>query len=442
MNIKTSLFILCSVITTFSISAQVTITLDTENVIADNIINKYGINLNAGIDNDLNRKVGYIPLVDSLKSLGVKHLRYPGGKKSLFYSWSAKPYNNTKSHFWLDGWYANAAKNTINFDEFMVIAKQIEAQPHINVAYNPKHGLAEELAAAWVKYANITKGYNVKYWEIGNEMWQKDLGLTIKSLCQIAKSYSQAMKAVDSTIFIGISWHKKQAQKVINQCGDAIDFFNISDYTNYTGNYKSYAATNDVKLIGVKESASKKIIVSEFAPSTWKKDKEDLANNTGKGIINFDQIGQYLKSRNTEYAAFWNTHWYELDETPRDAMDDFNNVLPVAQPMRLWAKFIKDQLVQIESNHPAIVSYAAFDKNSGDLNVFIINKENHKLETQVTVNSIHNYKTEVNVHRYQGKNEWDDSPSLGQVKSIKNTNNSVKSTLPATSITVMSFKSQ
>ncbi|MGE5527817.1 MAG: hypothetical protein ACM3X6_01565, partial [Patescibacteria group bacterium] len=28
-----------------------------------------------------------------------------------------------------------------------------------------------DTAAAWVRYANVVKGYGVKYWEIGNEAW-------------------------------------------------------------------------------------------------------------------------------------------------------------------------------------------------------------------------------------------------------------------------------
>ncbi len=36
------------------------------------------------------------------------------------------------------------------------------------VTANYGTGTAEE-AAGWVRYANVTKGYGIKYWEIGNE---------------------------------------------------------------------------------------------------------------------------------------------------------------------------------------------------------------------------------------------------------------------------------
>ena len=74
-------------------------------------------------------------------------------------------------------------------------------------------GTAEE-AADWVRYANVTKGYGVKYWEIGNEnygnghygaAWEAD-NHADKSPAEYANqvvAYADAMKAVDPTIKIG-----------------------------------------------------------------------------------------------------------------------------------------------------------------------------------------------------------------------------------------------
>ncbi|MEH6550678.1 MAG: hypothetical protein V7744_11890 [Pseudomonadales bacterium] len=433
------LLIICAGLTTMQVNAQVDITVNTLTVIANDVGTKYGINLNAGIDSDLNRAKGYTPLVDVLSSLGVKHLRYPGGKKSLYYAWSTHPFTDANTSYWVPSWYEKAAKNTLDFDAFMLIAKQVGAEPHINVAYNPQHNLGAELAAAWVKYANITHNYNIKYWEIGNEMWQKDLGFNIKTLCTLANTYALTMKAEDPSILIGISWRKNQVQKVINNCGNAIDFVAISDYTNYQGSYKSYADTNNAKLIGVNESATKRIIVSEFAPSTWTKNTEDLANDTGKGIINFDQIGQYLTSPNTEYAAFWNTHWYDLSNTPRDAMDNANNLLPVALPMTLWARYIKNQLVEIRNNHSDIVTYAAYDQDSGNLNLFIINKGMNAHQTKIKINAKYSYKAKALVERFQGKSALDKQPTLSVEEDADLSNNTINTVLPPTSISLFSL---
>jgi len=449
MRQKLSLILLLLGSTTIALAAQpkANVTVNTSTVVASEVSNKYGMNLNGGIDSDVNRASGYTPLVDALAKTGSKHLRFPGGKKSIKYAWAAAPYTDPSTNYWVPGWYADNAQNTMDYDAFIAINNQIGAEAHINVAYNPANGLGETLAAKWVKYANVTNNHNVKYWEIGNEMWQDDLGLNITSLCAIATSYSAAMKAEDPSILIGISWFKGQVQNVINTCGSAIDFVTISDYTTYTGTYSGYANGNNVKLINVKESATKPIVVSEFAPTNWAMFGNDpvaadldMANSTGKGIINFDQIGQFLKSPNTLYANFWNTHWYDLSGYMFDAMDNSNNLLPVAQPMTLWADFIKDDLVQITSDESDIVTYAAYDDTNGDLNLFLLNKGSSSHSTNIAITSPNNYDAIAAVTRYQGVDEWDENPSMGSVASVNVVSGTISTSLPATSITVISLE--
>jgi len=270
-------------------------------------------------------------------------------------------------------------------------------------------------------------------------MWQKDLGLNTSSLCHVVNSYSIAMKAEDPSILIGVSWYKNKLKDLIKRCGDALDYVTISDYTTYLGSYQNYAKSNNVKLINVDEKASKKIVISEFAPTTWQKDAEDYANTTGKGIINFDQIGQYLLSPNTEYANFWNTHWYSLNNNMFHALDKKNNLLPVAKPMTLWEKFINDDLVHVDADNHNIVTYAAFDKVTNNLNLFIINKGNKHQCANILVNAEKTYSSSAEVNQFKGKDEWDPKPSLQQVESVKVLNNTIETSIPPTSISVISL---
>src|SRR4051794_4478207 len=91
-----------------------------------------------------------------LKNANVRALRYPGGSIGDVYHWK----DNTATGGWV-------AANT-SFDQFMTTAKSAGAQPVLIANYGT--GTAQE-AADWVKYANVTKGYGVKYWEIGNEVY-------------------------------------------------------------------------------------------------------------------------------------------------------------------------------------------------------------------------------------------------------------------------------
>ena len=154
----------------------------------------YGLN-SAVWDSQMN-----VPQVQGLlQQAGVEMLRYPGGSYGDIYNWQ----NNTAP-----GGYV--APGT-DFDSFMGTVTKIGAQPMLIANYGT--GTPAE-AAAWVRYANITKGYNAKYWEIGNEIygngyygadWEADNHAS-KSPATYASNvlqYASAMKAVDPSIKIG-----------------------------------------------------------------------------------------------------------------------------------------------------------------------------------------------------------------------------------------------
>jgi Cellulose binding domain/Fibronectin type III domain len=129
----------------------------------------------------------------------VRAMRYPGGSYSDIYHW--------ETHTAPGGY---VAPNT-DFDHFMAGVRRAGAQPIVAANYGT--GTPEE-AAAWVRYANVEKGYGVKYWEIGNEnygnghygaQWEAD-DHPDKSPAQYAtlvREHALAMKAVDPSIKIG-----------------------------------------------------------------------------------------------------------------------------------------------------------------------------------------------------------------------------------------------
>ncbi|GAA3655056.1 cellulose binding domain-containing protein [Nonomuraea antimicrobica] len=136
---------------------------------------------------------------DLLKDAGTKLLRYPGGSYSDIYHWA--------DHTAPGGY---VAPNT-DFDTFMRGVRRTGAQAMVTANYGT--GTAEE-AAAWVRHANVVKGYGITYWEIGNEnygnghygaAWEAD-DHADKSPAEYARhvvAYADAMKAVDPAIKIG-----------------------------------------------------------------------------------------------------------------------------------------------------------------------------------------------------------------------------------------------
>ena len=119
-------------------------------------------------------------LQTQIAAAGVKTLTFPGGN-------------------WGD---ANDLED-YQVDQFINYCRLIGAEPRIVARL--KGGTAQQ-AADLVKYANVTKGYNVKYWGIGNETDLYSLnGLPDYTVDQYNKEWrewAQAMRAVDSKIVL------------------------------------------------------------------------------------------------------------------------------------------------------------------------------------------------------------------------------------------------
>ncbi|GAA3453512.1 cellulose binding domain-containing protein [Dactylosporangium matsuzakiense] len=201
----------------------------------------YGLN-QAVWDTNMNTPAS----VDLLGRAGVRMMRYPGGSYGDGYHWQT----NTVS----GGGYV--APGT-DFDSFMHTTQAIGAQAILIANYGS--GTPDE-AAGWVRYANLTKHYGVRYWEIGNEIfgngyygadWELDYhdSKSATTYANLVVQYAAAMKAVDPTIKIGAvvtdpgnwpdgvvgaadtgDWNRT----VLSIAGPAIDFAIMHYYPSHT----------------------------------------------------------------------------------------------------------------------------------------------------------------------------------------------------------------
>ena len=159
------------------------------------------------------------------------------------------------------GGYNNDANTPDPFDNAQLdravaYARAIGAEPLIQVPHladTSGQPPTPATAAAMVTYANVTKGYGVKYFAVGNEpdLYATQGSLTDSTLpaivgytpadyCTSATAYVAAMKAVDSTIqIVGPDLaYKYQAGNTANDwltpiltgCGDLFDVISIHRY--------------------------------------------------------------------------------------------------------------------------------------------------------------------------------------------------------------------
>ena len=248
-----------------AVAAQDVITVDVTSVVADVSRKPIGINVNFLLDDDANRTNAVEGLTQALRKAGVKYLRYPGGEKSDGYLWSIPPYTSSVPTLarWAAGDYPRNREwpsydrtlvesdgrtfklAPLDFDEFMAVCKAIGCVPTIVVCYDSMYKAAQsggiaptreqllETATEWVRYANITKGYNVTYWEIGNESYlqQYNGSATASNYARDLIDFSRAMKAVDPTIRIGANGGSDTWwQAILPTAANAIDFLAVHNY--------------------------------------------------------------------------------------------------------------------------------------------------------------------------------------------------------------------
>jgi alpha-N-arabinofuranosidase len=393
----------------------------TFNVYPDSVLNDVsnhpvGINLDYFMDDDKYLKPSR-RTADALKAMGVKFLRYPGGNKSDFYFFSKPPYEKSEPTLARTGkdavggrgkilneQYNGFKVDVLDFDEFMVLCREIGAEPVLVVAADeyrvdyPVGNLAStrkqliDHAVEWVRYANIKKNYQVKYWMIGNESWhESNPNSSAEIYAQDVVDFSKAMKAVDPNIHIVPNGNSGQFWKtVLTTAAGYIDDICISNYPVY--NYRSaYATYRDTlqDLMGPVRRALKaiddyaspgdrdklKLIVAEYGPFDWGK-KWPFVNNMGYNLANFEITGEQLLEPRILFSCFWNTRWIENDIEPYsvfDALDKNGGFNANGLGMMIWGNFLGNKMVKTSSSLH-IRTFASFVPEEKKLYVYLMNK--------------------------------------------------------------------
>ena len=142
--------------------------------------------------------------LSSWQNVPLRMLRYPGGTAADHYIWD----NPSAGYF-----MAGNANTVVTPAQFINLCRTVGAEPIFQVntmcadqtanRINPNKiemiRKGAQHAAEWVRDANIKNKWNVKYWEIGNEVW---IWLYGREYASYVVEYSKAMKAVDPTIKI------------------------------------------------------------------------------------------------------------------------------------------------------------------------------------------------------------------------------------------------
>jgi alpha-N-arabinofuranosidase len=195
--------------------------------------------------------------IEVMKELKITNMRWPGGNFVMGYNWQDGIGPKDQRPARINLAWGGIDNNHVGTDEWIALNKAMGSENVICVNL----GLATiSDACYWVEYCNYKKGtyysdlrarnghekpYNVKIWDLGNEVdgapWE--LGYKCaEDYVKIARESVKAMRSVDNTIkFVasGSSYYESTGQwvewnrKVLTGLGDMIDYISIHAYWNW-----------------------------------------------------------------------------------------------------------------------------------------------------------------------------------------------------------------
>lgn len=143
-------------------------------------------------------------LTPAFEIAGMTATRWPGGSESDNFHWKT----NSLGPGACGGGYVNPNSTFDNFVSDIARAAALDVAVTVNYGSNPPctAGADPAEAAGWVKYANRTKRYGVRWWSVGNEeygFWETDLHSQPHDPAQyattVASSFYPKMKAASPT---------------------------------------------------------------------------------------------------------------------------------------------------------------------------------------------------------------------------------------------------
>lgn len=471
-------------------AAAVTISVDATSILNNGTSagGKLGINLDYWWDHDANRPAGSASLASALSGMKMKFWRYPGGEKSDGYLWSTPPYTapnprlarvsatdwpSNDSAYWTPAGSPSGTWShpVLGFDQFMTACRAAGCIPDIVVAYDGAHKPAApggtspsltqavEMAKGWVRYANVTKAYGIKYWEVGNETWLPGyMGGDPGRLTQAQDfvTMATAMKSVDPTIKVCTSAHSKADFDILLATARrSIDCLITHSYPAYgLAGYAAYVNTPALKVAEVdaawaallaypEDRGRIQIIESEYGGATYGVGGSWTQNDLGHALMTAEMTGRLLQDRRVAFSEYWTTRWLP-QVTPDvagelDALNARNGLTAQGHALNIFGNHTLSSMVAAAPQSGTLITFASRGSGTNRLNVFLINKST----TAVTGNvALRNYTATAStavVRALTGASYATTTPTWGLRPSVPVQGASLTVALPPTSLTVVSL---
>ncbi|WP_218093875.1 hypothetical protein [Paenibacillus solanacearum] len=381
------------------------VTVDVYSVLNNVYHSPLGVVSNHLFDSDLHHPNRQKTLAQSLQALGAGTVRFGEGEAGDRYLWTGAPYPTAASsvltpqlsYYYSTGHPLSSPeqalinpdgtyKDTQDFNEFMSVVNETGTEPFVIVGLDAMKATdadwwktkaqLKEAAVEWVRYANVINGWNVKYWEIGNEPFytsQSGYIWSPQEYAAVFNEFAAAMKAVDPTIKVGVPVYDSFAwnSAVMPAVSANADFVIVHLYGSANVSPLNTIVSHMNTYFKPEDRSRMRIAITET--STYSSGAQ-MPNNMGRAALFATKIGRLLQYDKVDYVHFWVTR-KGLNNSPRDersAIDEDGNLLPMGQTIQVWNQFLQDQIVSA-TGATDISAFASYSPSTGKLSVYFIN---------------------------------------------------------------------
>jgi len=444
--------------------------------------NEVGINLDYLMDDSYLPGLTYNSTINSLKETGVKVLRYPGGEKSDNYLFGKTPYDISMPSAAYCNWPASEARFfnsdktaktvVLDFDEYMVMCRQLEATPLVVVTYDAMYSTSKcgvipsrkdmiKNAMEWVRYANIKNDYKVKLWMIGNESWNSPDYNGKVSPQQYAVDIAQfadSMRSIDPSIKIIANGRSDWWQTLLqSNAASKIDYLAFSNYLpNGIDSYEKYSSykygvnqeTNQA-IDAIKNYANEsdknriEVILSEYNSIDWTNGWSN-DNNLGHALCNFQMLADAIIQPKVFTTCLWNTRWVDNNTQPQsvfDAFDASGNLNATGKVLSVLGNNLFKTIVEAIPSSSSIKAYATYDKSKNYLNVFLLNKNDTEQEVTLDITDFL-LEFEFQIWNFKGISLTDKNPTWAKSGAVTSGLSGMSVVIPKNSVTMVQIKSK
>ncbi len=439
-------------------------------------------------------------LTPNLKKSGAATLRFPMGslgKNYLFHSFDndyddldqgLRPRVVTRQEYFqaknqaIDPITYELDSKYLDFDEFMVMCNEVGAEPVIMLSV--EGDLLEESTITkaqllrnnieWVKYAK-NKGYNIKYWEYGNEVHfgRPHSLITAEEYASRYLYVQDTIKQIDPNIKLGVvtvgfnNYVDILQMLEIPELISNMDFFVTHQYNNSGINdYPKWkAATQDIvnpswdntqddirdikraikyfddRISDYPNLANLEYLITEHSTSRIGDNWAELPHIT-HSISTFQQISNmFLYDQRVKYSHFWITSRPGTDVPV--AFDWSNNweITTFGMPVLIYNKFILNNLIQpVVGANGTVGCYASSSSDGKRLTLFVINKNEVAGDVNITLSNLSpDLNAQLNTKWiFSGSGDpYDKNPELEIVGSATVENNILTTSLKPISLTII-----